>query len=91
MSASDAPKRRPAVADHLKKLTLKWEKAGSSRRTLIVGPLKAHQFLMHGWPHRKNEEWPAAENSAEAALDGRKSPDEARQKFEAALKSAQWN
>ncbi|WP_172717245.1 DUF982 domain-containing protein [Neorhizobium sp. T6_25] len=39
----------------------------------------------------KNEEWAAAENSAEAALDGRKSPDEARQKFEAALKSAQWN
>ena len=46
---------------------------------------------MHGWPHRKNEDWSAAENTALAALDGRKSPDEARAKFEAALKSAQLN
>ncbi|WP_037083668.1 DUF982 domain-containing protein [Neorhizobium vignae] len=72
-------------------LTLKWEKPVRAAGQLIAGPLEAHQFLMHGWPHRKNGEWSAAENSALAALDGRKSPDEAREKFEAALKSAQLN
>ncbi|MCJ9671575.1 MULTISPECIES: DUF1236 domain-containing protein [unclassified Neorhizobium] len=37
-------------------MTLKWEKPVRA----AGGPLEAHRFLMHGWPHRKNEEWSAA-------------------------------
>jgi hypothetical protein len=72
-------------------LTLKWERPVRAAGQLIAGPLEAHQFLMHGWPHRKNEDWSAAENTALAALDGRKSPDEAREKFKAAVMSAKLN
>jgi hypothetical protein len=64
---------------------------GSSRRTTDSRTARGAPILDARLDASKNEEWPTAENSAEAALDGRKSPDEARQKFEAALKSAQWN
>jgi hypothetical protein len=71
--------------------TLRWDKPVRASGHLIFGPLEAHNFLMQSWPHTRNMDWSAAENSVLAALDGRATPDEAREKFEAALKSAQLN
>ena len=72
-------------------LNIQWERPVVAAGQSISGPLEAHRFLMHGWPHNKNLDWSAAENSALAALDGRVTPDEARVRFMAAVKSAQLN
>jgi hypothetical protein len=66
-----------------------WDKPVRAGGCLILGPLEAHRFLMHEWPSRKNQDWCEAESSMLAALDGRTTTDEARERFEAALKSAQ--
>jgi hypothetical protein len=68
-----------------------WSQPVNVAGNMIRGPLDAHNFLMFGWPHVKNLDWSAAENCALAALDGRATAAESREKFEAALKSAQLN
>ncbi|KGE02172.1 MULTISPECIES: DUF982 domain-containing protein [Rhizobium/Agrobacterium group] len=72
-------------------LTLRWDKPVRAGGHLIFGPLEAHNFMISDWPHLKDRDFAIAENAILAALDGRQSPDEAREKFEAALKSAQLN
>lgn len=58
---------------------------------LLFSPFDAHRFLQSRWPDRKDMEFAEAEAAIRAALDGRVTVDEARVKFEAALKSAQLN
>ncbi|MGK6317060.1 DUF982 domain-containing protein [Neorhizobium sp. DT-125] len=72
-------------------LSVRWDKPVLVGDNLIFGPLEAHKFMMSGWPNIKDREFAIAESTILAALDGRKTPDEAREKFEAALKSAQLN
>jgi hypothetical protein len=56
---------------------------------LIFSPFQAYQFTRDKWPDRKDRDFASAHDAILAALDGRVTPDEARIKFEAALKSAQ--
>ncbi|CDZ33721.1 Hypothetical protein NGAL_HAMBI1145_19750 [Neorhizobium galegae bv. officinalis] len=72
-------------------LTLRWDKPVRASGEMIFGPLQAHKFMISEWPYRKDREFALAESAILAALDGRNSPDEAREKFEAALASAQLN
>ena len=58
---------------------------------LLFSPIDAHRFLQAKWPHRKDIKFAEAEAAIRAALDGRVTIDEARVKFEAALKTAQLN
>jgi hypothetical protein len=65
-----------------------WDKPVVAGGKLVFGPLEAHQFLMADWPHRKDLNFAAADACILRALDGRASPDEARELFEVALGSA---
>lgn len=58
---------------------------------IIFSPFDAHRFLQTKWPGRKDMNFASAETAIRAALDGRVTVDEARLKFEAALKSAKLN
>lgn len=66
-----------------------WDQPVRVGDELIFSPFQAHQFTRDRWPHRKDSEYVSAHDAIIAALDGRVTPDEARIKFEAALKSAQ--
>jgi len=70
-------------------LILHWKEPVRTGGALITGPLEAHQFLMSGWPNQKDMAFALAENAILAALDGRKTAEEARSKFLAAVRSAQ--
>ncbi|MBO0145500.1 hypothetical protein D3C87_1506070 [compost metagenome] len=65
-----------------------WDKPVVVGGKLVFGPLEARRFLMTDWPHKKDSNFAAADACILRALDGRASPDEARELFEAALHSA---
>ncbi|MGK9055380.1 DUF982 domain-containing protein [Neorhizobium petrolearium] len=65
-----------------------WDQPVSAGDELIFSPFQAHQFARSKWLHRRDAEFASAHDAILAALDGRVTPDEARIKFEAALKSA---
>ncbi|EUB98089.1 protein of unknown function DUF982 [Rhizobium sp. CF080] len=65
-----------------------WDRPVRVGDELIFSPFQAHQFARSKWPHTKDAEFAGAYDAILAALDGRVSPDEARVKFESALKSA---
>lgn len=66
-----------------------WDRPVRVGDELIFSPFQAHQFARDRWPHKKDGEYASAKDAIIAALDGRVTPDEARIKFEAALKTAQ--
>ncbi|MGK9055506.1 DUF982 domain-containing protein [Neorhizobium petrolearium] len=65
-----------------------WDQSVRVGDELIFSPFQAHQFARSKWSHRKDADVASAHDAVLAALDGRVTPDEARIKFEAALKSA---
>jgi len=65
-----------------------WDRPVRAGDDLIFSPFQAHQFARDRWPQKKDGAFAAAHHAILAALDGRVTPDEARIKFEAALKSA---
>jgi hypothetical protein len=65
-----------------------WDQPVSAGDELIFSPFQAHQFARSKWPDRTDAEFASAHDAILAALDGRVTPDEARIKFEVALKSA---
>jgi hypothetical protein len=65
-----------------------WDAPVRAGDDLIFSPFQAHQFVRTKWPDRKDPQFASAYDAILAALDGRVTPDEARVKFEAALKSA---
>jgi hypothetical protein len=68
-----------------------WDRPVRAGNELIFSPFDAHRFLQSKWPDRKDMYFADAETAIRAALDGRVTVDEARVKFEAALKSAHLN
>jgi hypothetical protein len=66
-----------------------WDQPVRVERGLIFGPREAWEFMQASWPHRKDPHFARASETILAALDGRVSPDLAREYFEAALKSAE--
>jgi hypothetical protein len=72
-------------------LNVIWDKPVKAGGNLIFGPLEAHRFMMSRWPGSKNLDYTTADTCILAALDGRASPDQARELFEAALRSARLN
>jgi len=67
---------------------INWDRPVLAGDRLVFGPLGAHRFLMNDWPHIKNMDYAVADACILRALDGRVSPDEARELFVIALKSA---
>ena len=65
-----------------------WDKPVRLPEALICGPKEAWDFMMTHWPHKKDLCFALASEAILAALDGRLSPDEARERFEAAIRSA---
>jgi hypothetical protein len=65
-----------------------WDKPVIADGKLVFGPLEARRFLMTDWPHKKDLNFAVADACNFRALDGRASPDEARELFEPALQSA---
>ncbi|MND37222.1 hypothetical protein D3C80_278990 [compost metagenome] len=65
-----------------------WDKPVVATGKLVFGPLEARRFLMTEWPHKKDLNYAAADACILRALDGRASPDEARELFEVAVSSA---
>ncbi|MBW6425473.1 DUF982 domain-containing protein [Rhizobium sp. XQZ8] len=68
-----------------------WDQPVRVGDALIFSPIDAHRFLQSQWPDRKDMAFADAESAIRAALDGRVTVDEARVKFEKALKSAHLN
>ncbi len=66
-----------------------WDKPVVAGDKLIFGPLEARRFLQSEWPHSKSIAYAAADLCVLKALDGRATPDEARELFEIALRSAE--
>lgn len=66
-----------------------WDRPVRTGELLIFGPMAAHDFMGANWPPMKDACFAIAAEAILAALDGRGSPDVAREKFEAALKSAE--
>lgn len=64
---------------------LLWDKPVTAGTRLIFGPLEASQFIAENWSHRADLHSALAVTCIQMALDGRASPDEARELFEAAL------
>lgn len=65
-----------------------WDKPVVAGERLIFGPLEAQRFLHANWPYAKSLDFAAADLCIRKALDGRASPDEARELFEIAVQSA---
>lgn len=65
-----------------------WDKPVAAGGKLVFGPVEARQFLLSDWPHKKDMNFAAADACILRALDGRASPDEARELFEVAVGSA---
>ena len=68
-----------------------WDHPVRAGDDLIFSPFQAHQFARSKWPDRKDAHFASGYDAILAALDGRVTRDEARVKFEAALKSAELN
>lgn len=68
--------------------TIYWDKPVNAGGRLVFGPLEAHRLMMSSWTAAKDRTFAAAANGILDALDGRASPDFARELFEKALKSA---
>ncbi len=64
-----------------------WDKPVSVNGMLIFGPKEAARFLVD-WPHPTNLSFATAVACIHRALDGRASPDHARELFEAAVAAA---
>lgn len=64
---------------------LLWDKPVTAGTRLIFGPLEARQFIAENWAHRADLHHALAVTCIQMALDGKASPDEARELFEAAL------
>ncbi|CUX66826.1 conserved hypothetical protein [Agrobacterium tumefaciens str. Kerr 14] len=65
-----------------------WDKPVVAGERLIFGPMEAQRFLHADWPYEKNLDYVAADLCILKALDGRATPDEAREMFETAVQSA---
>ena len=55
----------------------------------VRSPFEALALLTGNWPNMQGPEFVRARSVCRAALDGRKSPEEARQQFEQAVSEAQ--
>lgn len=64
-----------------------WDKPVVAGEELIFGPMDAQRFLHANWPYAKNLDYAAADLCILKALDGRATPDEAREMFEIAVQS----
>lgn len=64
---------------------LLWDKPVTAGTELIFGPLEASQFIAENWAQCTDLHRALAQSCIRMALDGRASPDEARELFEAAL------
>ncbi len=68
--------------------TMYWDKPVDLDGRLIFGPLEAHRCMMgSSWSAIRDRAFAAAANSINDALNGRASPDFARELFEKALKA----
>ncbi|WJH38789.1 DUF982 domain-containing protein (plasmid) [Aliirhizobium terrae] len=68
--------------------TVYWDKPVDFDGRLIFGPMEAHKSMMGAsWVTIRDRPFAAAANSINDALNGRVSPDFARELFETALKS----
>ncbi len=68
--------------------TVYWDKPVDFDGRLIFGPMEAHESMMGAsWLTIRDRPFAAAANSINDALNGRVSPDFARELFETALKS----
>ena len=56
---------------------------------IVTGPFEALVHLTNHWPHRGGLKFVKARSACRAAIDGRKSVEDARLEFEAAAKEAQ--
>lgn len=59
-----------------------------STRNIISGPFDALALLTENWPHTRGLTFVRARSACRAALDGRKSAEEARKCFEDAVYEA---
>lgn len=66
-----------------------WQKPVHIGREVIAGPHEAIRFMDFRWPAIKGMCFARAHLACLAAIDGREAPDQARQRFEAALDEAQ--
>lgn len=55
----------------------------------IAGPFEALVWLIERWPNRRGLHYISARSACRAAIAGRKSPEEARKHFDAAIKEAE--
>ncbi len=62
---------------------------GSLGTEMINGPFEALAVLTDRWPDMRGPHFVRARSLCRAALDGRKTPEEARQQFEQAVSEAQ--
>ncbi|MES5098191.1 DUF982 domain-containing protein [Agrobacterium sp. BA1120] len=60
----------------------------TSTRNIIAGPFDALALLTENWPHTRGLTFVRARSACRAALDGRKTPEEARRCFEDAVSEA---
>ncbi|KKX34138.1 MULTISPECIES: DUF982 domain-containing protein [unclassified Rhizobium] len=70
-----------------------WEKPvhvtfGHLGTEYVKSPFEALALLTDRWPDMRGPEFVRARSACRAALDGRKSPEEARQQFEQAVSEA---
>lgn len=66
-----------------------WDTPVSAHGRLIFGPYEAHQFIIAHWQLRTDLHAAVAKKCVLMAMDGRASPDQARELFEAALEEDQ--
>ncbi|KQO79074.1 DUF982 domain-containing protein [Rhizobium sp. Leaf262] len=57
-------------------------------KDIIAGPFDALALLTENWPHTRGLNFVRARSACRAALDGRKTPEEARKCFEDAVSEA---
>ncbi|KXG84764.1 DUF982 domain-containing protein [Agrobacterium bohemicum] len=60
----------------------------TTNKNVIAGPFDALALLTEDWPHTRGLNFVRARSACRAALDGRKSPEEARKCFEDAVSEA---
>ncbi len=60
-------------------------------RNVVAGPFDALVLLTDNWPHLRGLNFVRARSACRAALDGRKSVEEARRCFEDAVSEAKLN
>ena len=58
-------------------------------KSVVAGPFEALTLLTEGWPNRRGLSFVRARSACRAALDGRKSPEEARKCFTDAVSDMQ--